>query len=234
VELQPRIKPDWHGEPVLVIASGPSLTAQVSRQCRLARWLDGWKVLAVNDAYKAVPWADALYAADKAWWQVHRGADDFEGERFTSHCPGSLEFCDDKTELVKQFSGLTLINARSGKDFSNNPEYIHYGEQAHSGFQAVNLALLKGAARVVLVGFDYRFIEGKSHFFGDHSNGLAQFEESKFRLLADAFKTAPSDRVVNTTPGSRLTAYPQVTLDEALQRHDRLHWDRPIADASTD
>lgn len=224
--MLPRIKADWFEQPVIVAASGPTLTAQIARQCRLARWVDGWKILCVNDAYRMLPYADALYAADKGWWEARDGAQDFHGERYTSHCPGSLEFCDDKTELWKRFPGITLVNARSGADFSNDPECIHYGEQAHSGFQAVNLALLKGASLVVLVGFDYRFIEGKSHFFGDHANGLAQFEESKFRLLADAFKTAPSDRVLNASPGSRLTMYPQVTLDEALQRHDRLHWDR--------
>ena len=235
MDMLPRISPEWLDEPVIVAASGPSLTASCARECRLARWLHGWRVLAVNDACKALPWADAMYAADISWWRTHEGAKGFNGIKYTSHSDASSQFCDDKTELIREFKDLHLVNAHPGKDFSTNQQYINYGEQAHSGFQAVNLALLLGAKCVVLVGFDYRFIDGKSHFFGDHPYGLSQFEESKFRELACAFNTAPCSKIVNATPGSRITAYPQVSLDDALCIRDgMLHRHRPIADTSAD
>jgi hypothetical protein len=234
VEFQLKIKPEWDGEPAIVAASGPSLTPDVIKKCRMTRWLDGWRVLAINDVYKVMPWADALYAADMSWWNVHKGAEPFHGRRYTSTCPSPLEYCDDKRESMKQFPKVTLVNATAGAGFSNNPNCIHYGEPGHSGFQAVNLALLLGARLVVLVGFDYRFIDGKAHFFGDHPNGIRQFEESKTRELAKAFNTAPCARILNATPGSLVSAYPNVGLDDVCQQYSRLHRDRPVTHARAD
>src|SRR6185503_19111154 len=63
----------------IVAATGPSLTADVAEQCR------GHRVLAVNDAYRRIPFAEALYAGDADWWEVHAGCPDFAGEKWSAH-----------------------------------------------------------------------------------------------------------------------------------------------------
>lgn len=228
--IDPRpIEARWKGEPCIVVGSGPSLTVPVVHKIRMARWLSGWNVIVVNDAYRLLPRADVLYASDFGWWVVHEGAKSFEGEKWSSHSHTSA-FCDDKREFAGKY-GLNLVQAFPGKDFSRSQNGISYGETAHSGFQAVNLALLFGASLVVLCGFDY----GGSHFFGDHPETLRQPTDEQYLELARAFDTVTTDiEILNATPSSALKRFPMVDLDEALRRNDCLHRNGAIADAPPD
>jgi hypothetical protein len=213
-----------------VAASGPSLTPQVAETIRGARWKAPWRVIVVNDAYKLLPWADLLYAADFSWWRTHDGAKSFAGERWTSHSQ-STQVCDDKS-LVAHIYDLNFVNAKHGKGFSSDPGYIHYGDPEHSGFQAVNLALLMGAPKVVLVGFDYGYSD-KAHFFGNHTEGLRQPTSGNYADMARAYRHVETDKIVNATPGSNLKRFPAMELSEALQWDDSLRRDWPESFAAT-
>jgi hypothetical protein len=216
----------WHGERVIVAGSGPSLTKDVAHTVRMTRWFKGWRVLAVSDAYRLLPFADALYACDWAWWRKHDGAKGFLGERYTSHSiePGLI---DDKSGVVHEYPGIQLVRAADRPGFGT--KVIHYGFSGSSGHQAVNLALNMGASQIVLVGFDYRHVDGKSHFFGDHE-GLRQSSDTDYRALASAFK--PHDLIVNATPGSAIDAYPMMSLEDAIA--DRVYRDRAEPHAAAD
>jgi len=195
----------------------------------MARWLDGWKVIAVNDAYKRLPHADILYGCDWAWWKHHNGAPDFYGQRITCHsdCP---QFIDDKSLVAHQYP-LRLVKAANGKGFSSDPEHIHYGlPQPSSGFQAVNLALLLGSPRVVLVGFDGHAKNGK-HFFGNHPPHLDRCGDEGYREFSKAY--LPDERIVNATPGSAIEAYRFVDL-ETILRDGNVHRNRPVVDDRSD
>lgn len=218
----------WKGEPCIVAASGPSLTPDVARAVRMSRWLDRWRVMAVNDAYRVLPFADAMYACDWSWWRRHDGAKDFKGERYTSHSLDS-SLTDDKSAVANELPDLHLVPAKNEAGFGRG--VIHYGLPGSSGFQAVNLAINLGASRIVLVGFDYRFVGGKSHFFGDHQ-WLRQSTEDHYRDLARAFGPAPVP-IVNATAGSAIECYPFMSLEAAVADH-RLLWDRPVLDAGAD
>jgi hypothetical protein len=102
-----------------------------------------------------------LYGCDGNWWRTHDGCAAFRGERWSTHDTGN----NDKRETVKAY-GVRVVEGKPGDTFSTNPAVIHYGN--NSGFQAVNFALLSGARRVVMVGFDMK----GTHFFGDHPKGL--------------------------------------------------------------
>lgn len=203
----------------IVAATGPSLTRDVAAHCRAAQ-RRGWQVLAVNDAWRMVPSAEALYAHDTAWWSHHKGAPGFAGARWSA--TSDLAARDGKRELAKAY-GINLVHGSFGAGFSHGPG-IHYGgddheQSCHSGFQAVNLALLWGARRIVLVGFDLRKVEGRSHFFGDHPRTM-NFASPYARFaaaLANARPTLPAGvDLINATPGSALKAYPMMTLRDAL------------------
>jgi hypothetical protein len=235
VQLQ-RIKPHWLGEPTIVAASGPSLTGEVVHRCRMARWERSWRVLTVNDACRAMPWADALYAADEQWWRARNAAETFAGVCFTCKQLGAESLMVDKGEdFLRAFPSVQLIPARPGGNFSVDPDCIHYGEPEHSGFQAINLAILFGARFIVLVGFDGRWVENRSHFFGDHPNTLRQISDEECRRVAKAYDHVNSPVPIwNATPESAITRFPLVTLDDALSDNSRLHRDRAESDARPD
>ena len=115
-------------------------------------------MIAVNDAYRLFPDAAVLYACDSEWWDVHGGCPDFAGEKWSSHSVDAGGH-NDKREVAKKY-GLKLVEGRDRDGFSFDPACIHYG--SNSGFQAVNLAILFGAKRIVLVGFDMRGVDRPS------------------------------------------------------------------------
>lgn len=197
----------WSGR-CIVAASGPSLTQAIADQC------GGQRIVAVNDAYRLFPFADVLYACDAGWYDLHAGCRDFRGERWTSH---SLSPKNDKT-MVADRLGLRVIEGRDGIGFSRDPAHVHYAN--NSGFQAVNLALLWGADPVVLVGFDMRAIDKRTHFFGNHKAPLR--DGGQYGKWAANFAKAaemlwhPRPTIINATPGSALTCFPIMSLAEAL------------------
>lgn len=191
---------------MVVAASGPSLTPEVAKAVR------GHPVIAVNDAYRLLPFADVLYACDSTWWLTHKGVPGFAGERWSSHGVAGRVRHNDKSEIGPRFR-LNLIEGQDGEGFSTDPSFIHYG--SNSGFQAVNMAILWGATRIILVGFD---MQG-THFFGAHPRGLRN--TTKYDNFIRAFKKAATRlpagvEILNATPGSALRCFPMVSLDDAL------------------
>lgn len=194
----------------MVAASGPSLTPEV------ASLVQGQNLIAVNDAYRLLPFAQILYACDASWWTVHKGCPDFRGEKWSSHTVTGRVRHNDKTGLAERYR-LNLIEGADGDSFSLDPARIHYG--SNSGFQAVNLAILFGATRIILVGFDMGQKDGKRHFFGDHPAGLRNTANYAGFIRAfdrAAKKLPPHIEILNATPGSALRCFPMVSLHDAL------------------
>ena len=205
-----RIIKDW-SNPVIVAASGPSLTKDVAWTARKARWFGDHRIVAVSDAYKLFPCADILYSCDSEWWNIHDGVPDFRGEKWSSH-DDVKGTSNDKRACADKY-GLKLVLGKNAPGFSTDQNMLHYGQ--NSGFQAVNLALLKGATKVVLIGFDMREVGGQRHFFGNHPAGLRN--NGDYRNFIRAFEQAkPPVPIINATPGSALKCYPMMDLREAL------------------
>jgi hypothetical protein len=230
-----RISPDWAGKPCVVAASGPSLTPDAVWKIRQARWFNDWRVIVVNDAFKRLPRADILYAADLHWWRYYEGAKDFYGQRW---CCRDFECdpSDERKELAEKF-GLRLVGVKYANGFSRDDRWLHTGDEGHSGFQAVNLALLLGCPKVVLIGFDMRRVDGQTHFFGEHPGCLRPWMQEKepqayYASFVRAYRK--DERIVNATPDSALKVYPFVELDDALRWDNSLYRDRAVADAGSD
>ena len=193
----------WRDEPCIVAASGPSLSKEQAELC------EGYNVIAVNDAYRLFPNAAALYAADVDWWRYHNGCPEFKGEKLTCHHGGDASR---RKRICKDY-GITPIEARRGSGFSLDPSYIHYG--TNSGYQATNLAVVRGAVPVILIGFDMH----GTHFFGKHPSRLRS--TMTYERFIDYFNHAgrlhPEIKIINATgPGSRLSGFPAMSLKEAL------------------
>jgi hypothetical protein len=198
-----RLERRWEGRCVIVAATGPSLTPEIAELCR------GDLIIAVNDAYRLLPFADALYACDRKWWDVHENCRGFAGEKWSSHDDKG----NDKRAQAAKY-GLRLIAGTGKKGFSLDPDNIHYG--GNSGFQAVNLAILWGAARIVLVGFDMRFVGDRAHFFGSHPKPLTNNTSYAgfIRHFEAALPSLPKGvEIVNATKDSALKCFPFVSLE---------------------
>lgn len=198
----------WEGETVAIIAGGPSLTAAQVAACR-----GRCRLLGVNDAYRLAPDLDALYACDGKWWEAHHGVPSFAGPKFTQ----------DKAAAARW--RLTWVESRKADGLSADPRQIHSGR--NSGYQAINLAVHLGAARILLLGFDMRrAADGRRHWFGRHPGGLEK--DSPYQDWIKAFRTLPPDlaaagvTVINCTPGSALDAFPAMRLEDALARVARI------------
>lgn len=206
----------------IVAATGPSLTQEIADQCH------GRRVIAVNDAWMLLPFADVLYACDERWWEA-KGPKHFSGELWSSH-QLDPNIPNDKRACAKKF-GLRLVEGRDAPGFCAEPGVIHYG--GNSGFQAVNLAIQFGARHVTMIGFDMQDVNGNEHFFGAHpSNFPPRAYQVFINAFTDAAKRLPAGvRIVNATPGTALKCFPVMSIDEAI-RDSCLHRDWTIAHAA--
>lgn len=201
------VTPRWQS--CYVAAPGPSLVPVYDHP-----------VIAVQDAWRLIPWADVLYGCDAGWWNHHQGTE-FEGEKWSTH-QGGLYSMNDKTEVSDKY-GVRCVLGCDKPGFSLDPSLIHYG--SNSGFQAVNLAILFGCTHITLVGFDMHKTGGRSHFFGEHPEQLRRGTNyTEFTRHFDYAQRLlpPGIRIVNATPGSALTCFPMMTLEEAARERDEL------------
>jgi hypothetical protein len=189
---------------VVCIASGPSLLQSDIDFCRGKA-----KVFVVNDVYKLAPWADVLYSCDFDWWswqEKHhkKEIEAFEGEKWTISKDAARAY------------NINLIGYVRSKKFSTDPSYIVTG--GNSGFQALNLAVLRGFKRVVLLGYDMSLAkDGKRHFFGDHPKHMDK--KSDYASWAEKFEAAApliDAEVVNCTRRTALTCFNRAKLEDVL------------------
>ena len=229
-----KIKPEWAGNPCVVAAPGPSLTIEIAEQVRST----GWPVLVCQDAWRLMPWADKLYGCDDRWWEVHKGVPDFHGEKWSS-CGDAING-NDKRAIADKYDLLLVKGVRDHPDgqeahssgFSLDPGLIHYGD--NSGYQTINLAILLGAAYIVLVGYDMSKPNGKAHFFGDHPEGLIR--QANYERWVPIFEKAAQKLpegviIINATENSAIRCFPIMSFGSAVEEYNRLHRDRTEPDA---
>ena len=154
-------------------------------------------MIVVNDAYRLAPWADVLYAADAKWWKWHQDVPDAElpARKYTLQ----------KAALVHRPS-IELLTWDGHAGLTQNPKYVRLG--GHGGYQAINLAVHLGAARIVLLGYDMQSgADGQDHFHGAHPDGT----HLKYLYRMGAFKSLQLGLAAIDIPlvnASRVTAIP--------------------------
>lgn len=196
-------------KPFVLVASGPSLTQEQVDQCRGKA-----VVIVINNNYKLAPWADHLYACDPSWWQWHEDDPDllaFKGKKWTQN-----QNWKEETERFKQKHHLTFIESKSEYGLSESPNIIHQG--SNSGYQAINLAYHLGAKRIILLGYDMQATDGKSHWHGDHPNGI----KSSYPAFVRHFNSMSAHakelglEIINCTAKTALTCFPRKKLENVL------------------
>ena len=207
--------PDWRGETAFILGGGESLKGFDPVALR------GHKVIAVNEAGLTLcPWADVLFWADIRWvgWNLHRMGLHTGPYRYTC-----------QNYMLDRIPGAQLLRfAPTVRDdpysaFSFRPDTV---AGLDSGGRCINLAFHTGARRVVLLGFDmhdYRLGEWqRGSWHGAHKEPpLAAQRTNRFvpahEIMADfVHENCPEFGVLNATPGSALTCWPMVNLEDVI------------------
>lgn len=164
------------------------------------------------------PWANYLYACDARWWDKNIADINatFTGEKWIQN--SAIQKENDKLHYeAAQKHGLKIVHGRDSVGLGR--DVIHYA--SNSGYQAINLAYLWGASRIVLLGYDMQKTGGEVHFFGDHPQGLANgpnFDSiiPKFDPLAKDL-AAEGVEVINCTRQTALKCFKRQDLETVLQ-----------------
>jgi hypothetical protein len=203
--------PYWNEKPVAIVGGGPSLQGFDFERLR-----DRFHVLAVNGSILDLPWADAGFSLDQLairnWWP-----------RFCS--------LDMPLHFAVPLPWLKGVDQRPTPNMSfywraqRNTFQRYHGQIAcggTSGFGALNLAWLKRARKIILLGFDYGARNGAWHHNEHQYHFSYRQVDAKWQQWAWNFHKAAARlqtdgvQVINASPHSRIEAFPRMTIDEAL------------------
>ena len=109
-----------------------------------------------------------------------------------------------------------LLRNGGTQGLSDDPEALRTGQ--NSGYQAINIAVLAGAAGIVLIGYDGKVAaDGRTHWFGDHPEREVPFAYELYRKALRQLPPLLKDvRVINCSPDSAVDAFEKMDLVPAL------------------
>lgn len=206
-----RKRADWSaGIPTIIVAPGPSLTAEDVQRVRELRAADLCRVISVSNAWKhCATWADAYFAADARYWREYLPA------ILDAGCEVARLFaCTHSDRLPAVVQRLP-----SQQQPGLGRQQIHTGR--NSGHSAINLAYLWGAPEIILLAFDMQIgAGGAKHFDGDHPPTLVQ--EMPFDVWLGFYPALAADlsaegvRVVNCSRVSAIDVFERMPLGDRL------------------
>jgi hypothetical protein len=181
---------NWAGFAVVCMASGPSLTHEDAETVRAWREAgEDRRVIVTNTTYQIAPWADVLFAMDGAWWRKYGRGLEFAGERLTV-----------------------------AKGFCRGAQSVQLPYAGNSGACAMVLAEQRGAKKIIMLGYDCQYTNGKRHWHGDHPVGLGNCVSlPKFPGHFERMKARFKDiEVFNASRETALEVWPRANLEDVL------------------
>jgi uncharacterized Rossmann fold enzyme len=210
----------YDGEDVFVIGGGPSL-----KYVNLDKFLMDKNVIGVNDAYE-FKCCKMLFFADNRWYKAHKG---------------NVELLDYPVYSQQIHSKTVKKLCSSTKTFEpeQRNKIIWNG---NSGDAAICIALLTGAKRVFLLGFDRKLVESTD---GNPSNwhvNLTKVSKSAYltmnnkshmlhKHIGEKFPDVEIINVEINENSSALTLYPKIYFNEIFEVEkneifiDKEQWD---------
>ncbi|HPT36436.1 MAG TPA: hypothetical protein PK309_07900 [Bacillota bacterium] len=193
----------WEGADVFIIGGGPSL--------RSFDWtkLIGRKTIGCNDAFRLGPdVCAACIFGDLRWFNVHRKAlQEFPNPVYTNQ------------PSLHDGKGVPWLRTLPRKPKGLHKDALGWG--CNTGCSAINLALLLGARRVFLLGFDMQVLDGKTNW---HDANISKPTDATYKNYQKGFAAIAKDLpvvfpgccVYNCGKESRLQVFPKVDLEAAL------------------
>ena len=205
--------PRWHDRPVIIVGTGPSLKGFDFERLRGLGW-----ILACKESMFSLPFADAIFGLDIPWMRQRH---DYLAERVKS-CEVYLAVPHQRLLHFRNIPGVQYLRRlRTSNTFIMDPTAVEAG--GNSGFGAINLAVIKGARKIFLFGFDYsaghfnqeRYDErdawgnGYMNYFPRWATHFDETVDQLNRLRVE---------IVNASPDSNVKAYERTTHDDAIDR----------------
>jgi hypothetical protein len=194
---------DWANEDAFVIGGGASLRTFDFD------WLRDRATLGVNDAYKAGPsrCSRVLFGDGKFWKQ-----NKWELEEYAK--AGGIVYSVSLDTIRFNLPWVWQFN-RGVVGMSIDPGTL--GWNHNTGASALNLALLLGAKRVFLLGFDMTDVGGLTHW---HNNRIAPTSKESLGRFMRGFEYVfahmnlfPGREVLNVTDGiSKLPLFARISV----------------------
>jgi hypothetical protein len=180
---------DWEGHAAVVVASGPTATAEP-----LEPYRDRAKFIVINDSWKLAPWADVLFACDEAWWHANNGCPQFKGRRVTA-----------SPNCMKQY-GIDLFCSTGA---NSGLRGIYLAQRL-----GANPICMVGFDMHSRNGVHWHKPYEHERLRNPGANEMRTWR-NETEWAAERFK-AKGVFVVNCTPGSALTKYPYIPLGIVL------------------
>lgn len=186
-----------------ILATGPS-----QNQADIDLIRGKGTVYAVNNAIFMAPWADVHYACDEEWWKTYspKRPDWFHGERLTISPYYYRHDCKRIASEHQNTQGFGLTAIRTG---------------GNGGYQALNLAIIRGFKTICLLGFDHQHTKMKRHCHADHPQGMGN--AGAVDIWLKAMNVASRDThgavVVNCTRETALECFERMALEDFIIEH---------------
>lgn len=205
----------WDNGDCWIIGGGKSIAEQfniksnendLSKLSPYFREIHNKHVIGVNVAFMFGNWIDVCFFGDDIFYNKQQEKiNSFAGLKIT--CAIEWQNIPNSIKWVKRDS------IRSG--LSSKNDCLNWNE--NSGAAAINLAVLLGAKRIFLLGFDMKQVNDSSHFHNVYGNTKPPFERhlKGFRDIAkDAEKLGV--KIINCSPDSAIECFEKMTVKEAL------------------
>lgn len=215
--MPPSVVRDWPGATVVCVGGGPSFSIRQRDLIQNWRTNGSCKVIVINNAYERALWADAHYFADHRWYRWHKDKPlfkQFRGERYSIENANSV--IDDPS--VKTLRNLSVVGGTMGR-LSTDPTGLYTG-CGNGGYQAIELGVLKGGTRIVLVGYDLKpDAQGRHHWHEEHpvtmDGGIYRFWREEYGRMAPIAKTMGIE-ILNASADTALEHFPRVELESLV------------------
>jgi hypothetical protein len=180
----------WSKRPVFLVGGGPSLHG-----FDFARLEGRGIVCGINQSALDLEFCDAGISLD---WR-------FITERHHELCQFAqrrpfFQVTSVREQLIP--GAVQIIDAAEGRSLT-------------SGHAALRLALIKGATKIILLGFDYYIASGRRNYHVGYSWHSPDNDRSLARW-AQQFVAIDGVEILNASPDSLITVYPKIAIDQVL------------------
>ena len=193
---------DGHGGTVFILGGGASL-----RGFDFGR-LRGRHVIAINALGHDAPFADILYFRDRLWLK------DASNLALVSNWSGMV-VTECRHNSIPDH--VHRIAAQPMEHFTVNRSPIKGGRS--SGHTAVGLAVGVGFKTLMLLGFDCRLVDGRSHSHDRYRAADPSLYRNAFLPAWRGWRGAAERigaRIINATPGSAIDEFERAAVEEVL------------------
>ncbi len=194
-----QIQKIYKNRTIFILGGGPSLPSLLG-----GLDLSNVPVIGINNAFR-FPDVDVLWFADsRFYWWYKKDIDKFKGLKLTYNRHPEL------MGSVEYVPGINVVKGRPGAGIALNKVMF----SASSGGSSINVAYLLGAKRVILIGFDMRYVDNESNWWD-----YKEFQEPRnarmkpYTAFINPFTKIKEDadklglEILNATPNSALDMF---------------------------